>query len=137
MPRPPVRRSAAWRPLVRHFVPAFCFSLLHGNIQQCAYAFLFGAVLGILREASGSVWPCVAAHMVFNAVSAVTGGIAVRVPMALWFLCTLAMTNAAGVLLFRMLRRQDAGEGRIRDALPGILGCALGLSVNTALLALL
>lgn len=56
-------------------LPSVCFAVLHGNLQQCLYAFAAGILLSFLRDASGSLWPCVAAHFAFNAVSALPDGL--------------------------------------------------------------
>ena len=47
---------------------AACFAAMHGSLQQAAYAFYFGVVIAALREATGSVVPCMACHIAFNSV---------------------------------------------------------------------
>lgn len=46
------------------------FAVLHGNLQQIAYTFLFGILLCMIRETTGSVFPCMLAHLLFNSISA-------------------------------------------------------------------
>ena len=50
-------------------VSTLCFALLHGNIEQAVYAGCFGLMLAIIREMTGSVYPGIFAHMIFNSVS--------------------------------------------------------------------
>lgn len=47
-------------------VSTLCFSLMHHNIDQIAYTAFFGILLCFIREYSGSVFPCILAHLAFN-----------------------------------------------------------------------
>jgi len=48
---------------------ALCFAISHGNINQFAYAFVIGTVMGLVVEATGSVITSIAMHFFTNAFS--------------------------------------------------------------------
>lgn len=48
------------------FWSALLFGLMHLNLNQAPYAFALGFMFALLVEATGSLWPSVIAHMVFN-----------------------------------------------------------------------
>lgn len=48
---------------------ALTFGLIHMNFNQMAYAFVIGIFLGLLVEATGSLWSSVLYHFIFNAQS--------------------------------------------------------------------
>ena len=48
---------------------ALCFGLVHGNINQFAYAFLVGIVFAVVNEAAGSIFPSIAMHFFTNGIS--------------------------------------------------------------------
>lgn len=50
-------------------VTSFCFALLHGNLEQAVYTFIFSIFLCIIREMSGSIFPCMLMHMTLNSIS--------------------------------------------------------------------
>ena len=54
------------RPAGAIFMSAFLFGLIHGNINQFAYAFLIGISMALLAEATGSIWPTVLMHFLIN-----------------------------------------------------------------------
>ena len=45
------------------------FAIIHGNFNQAVYTALFGVLLCLIREISGSVFPCMVCHTLFNSVS--------------------------------------------------------------------
>lgn len=45
---------------------AVLFALLHMNFNQAAYAFVVGILLGLLMEATGSIWPGIIVHFLIN-----------------------------------------------------------------------
>ncbi|MFI3214938.1 MAG: CPBP family intramembrane glutamic endopeptidase [Eubacteriales bacterium] len=45
------------------------FGLVHMNFNQAGYAFFIGIALAFLVELSGSIWPAVICHVIFNAQS--------------------------------------------------------------------
>ncbi|MBE5847480.1 MAG: CPBP family intramembrane metalloprotease [Lachnospiraceae bacterium] len=55
-----------WRAAI---VSAFLFGLVHLNMNQFIYAFVFGILLALLTEATGSIWPGFFYHMLFNAIA--------------------------------------------------------------------
>lgn len=86
-------------------VPAACFAAMHGNVQQMAYAFLAGLLLSSLRDASGSIWPCIAAHAMFNSVSALAGT-GFMIPAVL--LAASPVLSVFSVLIVRGMYRRNA-----------------------------
>lgn len=56
--------------LAAYLISAVSFAIVHGNIEQMLYAFVLGLLLGLVREFSGSVIPCMLMHFLFNSVSA-------------------------------------------------------------------
>ncbi len=61
------RKSAGfWRAAI---LSAFLFGLVHMNLNQFIYAFVFGILLALLAEATGSIWPGFLYHMLFNAIA--------------------------------------------------------------------
>ncbi|MBO4498522.1 MAG: CPBP family intramembrane metalloprotease [Lachnospiraceae bacterium] len=46
-----------------------CFGLIHGNINQFAYAFVVGTVMAIVDEAADSIFPSMAMHFFTNGFS--------------------------------------------------------------------
>ncbi|HVM68221.1 MAG TPA: CPBP family intramembrane glutamic endopeptidase [Gaiellaceae bacterium] len=66
-------RGVGYGLLERHgrllaIVTALAFGAAHGHLGLLPAFAVFGAALGWLRAWSGSIWPCVAAHGVFNAL---------------------------------------------------------------------
>lgn len=62
---------ARWRFLATAATVSACFSLLHGIAMLIPAIFVLGLVLSLLRERSGSVWPAVVSHGIFNATAVV------------------------------------------------------------------
>jgi membrane protease YdiL (CAAX protease family) len=52
-------------------VSALSFSALHGIPQLIPALALFGAVLALVYEKSGSLWPAIVVHALFNCVGVV------------------------------------------------------------------
>lgn len=50
-------------------ISSILFSLLHFNIQQCAYAFVIGLVLGFVSVVAKNIWPAIIIHFTNNAIS--------------------------------------------------------------------
>lgn len=50
---------------------AFCFGLIHLNLNQFCYAFVFGIVLGLVVEATGTVLSSILLHGLLNSVNVV------------------------------------------------------------------
>ncbi len=74
-------KKAGWGFWLVNIVQALLFGLTHMNILngfmygveyfniiQGAYAFILGLFLGYIRERTGSIWPTILGHMVFNFV---------------------------------------------------------------------
>lgn len=57
-------------------ISALAFGLCHGQIVWIAYAFVLGLVFGFMDLRARSVWPSLAAHVVFNGI----GQLAVYLP---------------------------------------------------------
>ena len=56
----------ACRPAGSILMSAFLFGLIHGNINQFAYAFIIGIAMALLAEATGSIWPTILMHFLIN-----------------------------------------------------------------------
>ena len=50
-------------------VSSVLFALLHFNVQQVAYAFVIGLILGFVAVVSKNIWPAVIIHFTNNAIS--------------------------------------------------------------------
>lgn len=59
------QHNSAWMSVL---IVAFLFAGAHGSSQLFIPLFVVGAVVTLLRAASGSLWPSLIAHMVFNAI---------------------------------------------------------------------
>lgn len=49
-------------------VSSFSFAIMHGNLEQTIYNAILGIMLCLTREITGSILPCIIAHMLFNSV---------------------------------------------------------------------
>ncbi len=54
------------RPFGAIFMSAFLFGIMHGNINQFAYAFVIGIAMALIVEATGSIWPSILIHFLIN-----------------------------------------------------------------------
>ena len=52
-------------------VSSLAFGIVHGNVIQGIYTFVFGLSLVWIYERAKSIWPCILFHMSFNLVGAV------------------------------------------------------------------
>lgn len=57
------RRGATFGALM---LSSFLFAIMHMNLNQAMYAFAIGVALGLLVEATGSIWPAFICHLAFN-----------------------------------------------------------------------
>ncbi len=55
------------RPLQAAACSGLAFAMLHFNLQQFPYAFVFGFLIALLALGTGSVWPGILAHGLINA----------------------------------------------------------------------
>lgn len=97
------------------FVSAWGFALLHGNINQVAYAFFLGIVLAILVEINNSIFVGIFVHMLFNAVSIIAGKLtnteAIDVEMS-WSIVSVLIAQAflflvVGILLIFYIAKKN------------------------------
>ncbi|MDH3239863.1 MAG: CPBP family intramembrane metalloprotease [Alphaproteobacteria bacterium] len=111
-----------YRPGTAIFLSALIFGAMHLNPYQSASALVMGLVLGWLFYRSGSLWPCIFGHALFNAqgfiVSALlpfrirgynpeTVNTSTVEFQPLWFdLAGLALAGLGLALLLRALRRE-------------------------------
>lgn len=54
------------RPVGAVIMSALLFGLMHGNINQFAYAFIIGIAMALLAEATGSIFPTMLMHFLIN-----------------------------------------------------------------------
>ena len=59
--------SVIWAALLSTVV----FTIVHGDIGSAVPLFAIGLMLAVIRWRSGSIWPCIALHMLNNAIAAV------------------------------------------------------------------
>lgn len=59
------------RPIKGIFLTALFFGIAHMNFNQFSYAFVLGLILGLLLEASDSIYSCMLLHAVFNGFSVI------------------------------------------------------------------
>lgn len=57
------------RPIKGILLTALFFGIAHMNFNQFSYAFALGLILGLLLEASDSIYSCMLLHTAFNGVS--------------------------------------------------------------------
>lgn len=108
-----------FRPRTAILLSAFLFSLYQMNVFQFLPHFVFGAVLGLLTVRSGSLWPAVLFHLVYNSLvmaptilPGVFGSLAGLAPegelpprlLALRLLLSAGCTVAASVGLYAIWR---------------------------------
>lgn len=75
---------------------ALIFGLCHGQAVWMAYAFVLGVIFGFLALRSGSLWPSLAAHVLFNGIGQASAYLPETDEAALWF--TLALVVGGAVL---------------------------------------
>lgn len=109
------------------------FMLMHGNIQQTFFQFVFGVILAILFLKTFSLWTVMLAHFVNNAVvvlwqffasnSAAAGEISFSVGTLLWAFGTAIAATVALYFLLGLLKRQKAKQKQVfvADSLSGNL----------------
>ncbi|MEW1841153.1 type II CAAX endopeptidase family protein [Nonomuraea angiospora] len=64
-----------WGPWVGVLVSAAIFAVAHGVNAVMPVAFVVGVATGVLLRASGSMWPAIAVHIVYNSAGLVYHGI--------------------------------------------------------------
>ena len=117
-------------------LPAACFAAMHGNVQQMSYAFLCGLLLSAIRDGSGSLWPCVAAHFAFNAISAVPAGGAPAIPAAALLLSPFLACGTVVLALSTYKRNTDlARDTEPSRGSPVVFSAMLGLGTLVAILS--
>ena len=91
---------------------AIIFGLAHGNIVAFVYAGLFGVVLALLLEKTGSIIPGIFAHAAFNAVSVCMEYIMPESPLLVISIYFVAVAAAVASIYFA-LRKDKAEPERI------------------------
>ncbi len=61
--------SSSGRKFTAIVFASVCFGLIHGNINQFAYAFIVGMTMALVDEAADSVYPSIAMHFFTNGFS--------------------------------------------------------------------
>ncbi len=52
-----------------NFLQALLFAIIHGNMLQGTYTFLFGLILGLVVIKTGKLWIAILIHIIFNSIS--------------------------------------------------------------------
>lgn len=68
------RRNPFWAIIIS----AFLFGLMHMNINQFLYAFAMGVFFAMITYATGSMWPSMVMHFIYNAQSVVLSHIILK-----------------------------------------------------------
>ncbi|MCO8308200.1 CPBP family intramembrane glutamic endopeptidase, partial [Streptomyces sp. RKCA744] len=63
-----------WAPWAAVTVSAAVFAVAHGINSVMPLAFVIGIATGLLLWSSGSIWPAVAVHMVYNSAGLIYHG---------------------------------------------------------------
>ncbi|HUT77661.1 MAG TPA: type II CAAX endopeptidase family protein [Polyangia bacterium] len=118
-------RGLVWQGYVRRYGPrnavlysALMFAVWHLNPLQMPGAFVAGLVLGWLRHRTGSIWPCVWLHALFNGVVVAEANLLSDVPATTaaversflpWWLdlSGVALTALGLFLLWRLLEKKN------------------------------
>lgn len=58
--------QSGWKAIV---VSGLVFGLMHMNLNQFMYAFVLGMAFAMIVEATGSIWPSIICHMLFNGLN--------------------------------------------------------------------
>jgi membrane protease YdiL (CAAX protease family) len=99
--------------LVTNAVVAACFALGHLDLRLLVPLFLAGWVIGEVREQSASIWPALALHAAFNAVTLAlvfSGGAPAGKPPAIPALVALSGSALTVALLVRIRRLARASR---------------------------
>jgi sodium transport system permease protein len=56
-------------------VPAFAFALAHGIVEGIPVFFVIGVALGFVRHRTGSIYPAMLMHGIFNGIQAILGAL--------------------------------------------------------------
>ena len=111
---------------------ALLFMLIHGNIQQTFYQFLFGIILGIIFIKTASLWCVIVAHFVNNLVVILFQYFTQNVPVEIaefsvsqlvWAFVTAAISFVAIYLLFKLLKKakRKTKQKFVEDPISGNL----------------
>ncbi len=101
------------------FITSGLFAAFHADPLHIAGVLVVGLWLGWIRMASGSVLPCIAAHLLNNLLWAVLGGVLPvdHIP-PWWALPCLALLGLGAALSVRPQRRSPVGPASPSDADP-------------------
>ena len=107
------------------FISALLFSLMHQNIEQIFYTFVAGLILGVIYERTGSIWNCVALHLVNNFVSLIQSALIANLPdtyqanlAALLLECGVYCLGILSVAI--LLKRHFSQDKSFRNGIFGV-----------------
>lgn len=98
---------------------SLAFGILHGHPVWMVYAGLMGLIFGLVSLRSGSVWPAVLMHMVFNGIGYLETVLSESGRLYLWIQLLFGLLSCGAVLL---TRKELIPLLRIR----GLSGCSYG-----------
>lgn len=91
------RAMPGWLAVV---ISALLFGVCHGQIVWICYAFVLGILFGLIALRSGSVWPSLLAHILFNAIGHFSSYIPDTDTAALILLGSLALVSMIAMPVF-------------------------------------
>lgn len=94
-----------------NLLQALLFGIYHMNLVQGIYAFVLGAVLGLVRVSTGTIFASIGTHIIFNATSYVLQlvfpsgqKISIVIFAGVYLLATLLFADGYGILKISMSR---------------------------------
>ena len=127
---------------------ALMFCLMHGNLQQFAYTFLLGVVLGWIATRTGSIFSSMIVHFVNNFIVITLAFIeemtswSMYIDFSWWFvLVALLLLCVTGVIIFLIdmfffKHKNDVEEEKEREKRPSLF-LIISLAVGVVLLILM
>ncbi|MBQ9760149.1 MAG: CPBP family intramembrane metalloprotease [Clostridia bacterium] len=107
-------------------ISAILFALMHQSADQLLYTFVAGLLLGLVYETTGSIWNCIAVHIVNNLFSLIDGVIvsnfysrsSVLLPLWEGSLCLLGALSIGALICFYNRNKKTADDGFFGKDLP-------------------
>lgn len=90
-------------------ISSLLFALMHGNMRQIPFTFVFGIAMGIATVLSNSIWPAVVAHFLNNFFAAMLGvagqhGYETLVTASYLVFMFIMIFAGVGILIYLMIK---------------------------------